>query len=267
MFAGMTFISLLFAEWDPLVIAMIGGGLLLVGVGVVDDWFKTQRKDFPISPRLLLQGLAAAIAFALDIRFRGMSLSWFGGGEGQMLLFPMWLSFAATLIWVLGLTNMMNFLDGADGLAGGVTAISATTLFFIALVKGQSQTALVAAILAGSTLAFLRFNFHPAQLFMGDAGSAFLGYTLSLLALEGTMKGATLVSLTVTVLALGLPVIDTVQVMISRILAGIPVYKADRRHVHHRLLSKGLSTRQTVMVLYLISILFSITSVFLFLLL
>lgn len=265
MFVGMQIVSLMYAEWDQLVAAMISGGFLLVGIGAVDDWYKAQRREFPISPRLLVQGLAALIAFALDIRFRGISLDWFGGEEGQMFVFPLWLSLVATILWILGLTNMMNFLDGADGLAGGVTTISATTLFFIAWVTGQSQTALMAAILAGATLAFLRFNFHPAQLFMGDAGSAFLGFALALLGLEGAMKGATLVSLAVTVLALGLPVVDMLQVMVSRFKAGLPIYKADRRHVHHRLLSKGLTTRQTVVVLYLVSFLFSVTSVFLFL--
>ncbi|WP_441069847.1 MraY family glycosyltransferase [Brevibacillus fluminis] len=265
MFGGVVIVALLYAEWDPLVAAVLGGGSLLVGVGAVDDWFKAQRREFPVSPRLIVQGCAAILAFVLDIRFRGISLGWFGGDEGQMVLFPLWLSFVATTLWILGLTNMMNFLDGADGLAGGVTTISATTLFFIAWLTGQSQTALMAAILAGATLAFLRFNFHPAQLFMGDAGSAFLGYTLALLGLEGAMKGATLVSLTVTVLALGLPVVDTLQVMVSRLRAGLPVYKADRRHVHHRLLSKGLTTRQTVVVLYVVSFLFSLTSVCLFL--
>ncbi|MET3291803.1 UNVERIFIED_CONTAM: UDP-GlcNAc:undecaprenyl-phosphate GlcNAc-1-phosphate transferase [Brevibacillus sp. OAP136] len=265
MFGGVLIVSMMYAEWDSLVVAVISGGVLLVGVGAVDDWFKAQRREFPVSPRLIVQGLAAIIAFALDIRFRGISTGWFGGDEGQMVLFPLWLSFLATVLWILGLTNMMNFLDGADGLAGGVTTISATTLFFIAWLTGQSQTALMAAILVGATLAFLRFNFHPAQLFMGDAGSAFLGYTLALLGLEGAMKGATLVSLTVTVLALGLPVVDTLQVMVSRLRAGLPVYKADRRHVHHRLLSKGLTTRQTVVVLYVVSFLFSLTSVCLFL--
>ncbi|RNB81062.1 undecaprenyl/decaprenyl-phosphate alpha-N-acetylglucosaminyl 1-phosphate transferase [Brevibacillus fluminis] len=265
MFGGVLIVSMMYAEWDSLVVAVISGGVLLVGVGAVDDWFKAQRREFPVSPRLIVQGLATIIAFALDIRFRGISTGWLGGDEGQMVLFPLWLSFIATVLWILGLTNMMNFLDGADGLAGGVTTISATTLFFIAWLTGQSQTALMAAILVGATLAFLRFNFHPAQLFMGDAGSAFLGYTLALLGLEGAMKGATLVSLTVTVLALGLPVVDTLQVMVSRLRAGLPVYKADRRHVHHRLLSKGLTTRQTVVVLYVVSFLFSLTSVCLFL--
>jgi UDP-GlcNAc:undecaprenyl-phosphate GlcNAc-1-phosphate transferase len=170
----------------------------------------------------------------------------------------------ATVLWIVGLINMVNFLDGMDGLAAGVTTFSAIALFFIAYVKGQGVTAQIAVTLVGAALAFLRFNFYPAELFMGDAGSMFLGFALAIVSLEGAMKGATLISLAVTVLALGLPVMDTLQVMISRLLAGKPMYQADRRHVHHRLLSKGLSVKQTVFVLYCISLLFSVVSLLLF---
>lgn len=216
-------------------------------------------------PKLLVQIMTGTLAFAMDIRFRGISLSWFGGTDQSMILFPQWASYLATLLWILGLINMVNFLDGADGLAGGVTTFATTTLFFIALVKGQGSTALIAVVLAGATLAFLRFNFFPAQLFMGDAGATFLGFALGIVSLEGSMKGATLVSLAVTVLAVGLPVMDTLQVMVSRLLAGTSITQADRRHVHHRLMSWGLTAKQTVVVLYVVSFLFSVVSLLLFL--
>lgn len=266
MFLGIMLVIVLFAGWQPLVLVLLIGGAALIGIGVVDDWFKAKRKEFPVLPKLLVQLLVAVFAFFFDIRFRSIGLSWFGGDTDKLLLLPTWLSFLLTLFWILGLVNMVNFLDGVDGLAGGVTVFSAMTLFFVAFVTGQELTALIAVVLAGGSLAFLRFNFFPAQLYMGDAGSTFLGYTLAIVSLEGTMKGATLISLVVTILALGLPLMDTTQVMISRLLAGSPMYQADRRHMHHRLMSKGLSARQTVFILYLISFLFSAGALFLFLL-
>lgn len=264
-YLGSVLITCLFAGLQPLVQVLVIGGALLIGIGTIDDWFKARYREFPVSPKLIIQILAAVIAFATDIRFGGISLSWFGGASGEVYIFPLWLSFLATLLWILGLINMVNFLDGVDGLAGGVATISASTLFFIALAKGQGLTALIAAVLVGATIAFLRFNFFPAQLFMGDAGATFLGYALAIVSLEGAMKGATFFSLAVTVLALGVPVVDTLQVMISRLMSGTPMYQADRRHMHHRLMSKGLSAKQTVVVLYLISFLFSAGSLLLFL--
>ncbi len=265
MFIGVVLVTLAFADGQPLVTALVVGGMLLVGVGSFDDWFKAQRREFPVSPKLIVQLLVAVIAYALQIRFGAISLSWFGWDSGEMYVFPQWLSFIATVVWIVGLINMVNFLDGADGLAGGVTVFSATTLFFIALVKGQETTAMIAIVLVGATLAFLRFNFFPAQMFMGDAGATFLGFALAIISLEGAMKGATLISLVVTVLALGLPVMDTVQVFVSRMLAGTALYQADRRHMHHRLMSRGLSPKQTVIVLYVVSFLFSAVSLLLFL--
>ncbi|USG66452.1 undecaprenyl/decaprenyl-phosphate alpha-N-acetylglucosaminyl 1-phosphate transferase [Brevibacillus ruminantium] len=264
MFAGVAAVSIFFAGVQKLVAVLLGGSLLLVAVGWLDDTYKTRGKDFPALPKLLMQLLAGLLAFASGIRFRGLGFSWIGGEAGDYYLFPLWLSCLATLLWITGLINMINFLDGVDGLAAGATVFSAITLFFLAYVKGQGLTALVAIVLAGAALGFLRFNFFPAKMFMGDTGSMFLGYALALVSLEGAMKGATLITLVVTVLALGLPVIDTVQVMVSRAMAGSPMYQADRRHVHHRLMSLGLSAKQTVVILYLVSFLFSALSLLLF---
>ncbi|MFY0546224.1 MraY family glycosyltransferase [Brevibacillus sp. H7] len=264
MFAGAAITIVFFAGVQKLVAVLIMGGAVLIGIGCVDDRFKAKRREFPVLPKLTVQLLVAAFAYLMDIRFRGMSLSWLGGDPGQYYAFAPWISFLATVLWIVGLINMVNFLDGVDGLAAGVTTFSAIALFIIAYGKGQSLTALLAVVLVGATLAFLRFNFYPAQLFMGDAGSTFLGFALAIISLEGAMKGATLISLVVTVLALGLPVMDTLQVMISRLLAGSPMYQADRRHVHHRLMSRGFSAKQTVVLLYLISFLFSVFSLLLF---
>lgn len=265
MYVGIIAITVCFAGVNALWLVLAMGGALLIGIGTLDDWYKAKCREFPVAPKFIVQIFTATLAFAMGIRFRGLGLSWLGGTEDSLYLFPEWFSYLATVVWILGLINMVNFLDGADGLAGGVSTLSATTLFFIALVKGQELTALIAIVMVGATLAFLRFNFFPAQLFMGDAGATFLGFALAIVSLEGSIKGATLISLVVTVLALGLPVMDTLQVMISRLLAGTSITQADRRHVHHRLMSKGLTAKQTVMVLYVVSFLFSVVSLLIFL--
>jgi UDP-GlcNAc:undecaprenyl-phosphate GlcNAc-1-phosphate transferase len=264
MFVGVLVMIIFFAGVQKIIAVLAVGGAILVGIGWLDDTYKAKQKEFPALPKLLVQLLVAVMVFFLDIRIHGISLSWLGGDEGSYIVFPVWVSLLATVLWIVGLINMVNFLDGVDGLAAGATVFSAVTLFFLSLVKGQELTALLAVALAGAALAFLRFNFFPANIFMGDAGSMFLGFTLAIISLEGTMKGATLISLVVTVLALGLPVVDTIQVMISRLMAGSPMYQADRRHVHHRLMSRGLSAKQTVVLLYLVSFLFSALSLFLF---
>lgn len=264
MFAGILAVTSFFAGAQKTVAVLAVGGAILVAIGWLDDAWKAKQKEFPAYPKLLAQLLVAIVAFFLDIRFRGISLSWLGGEEGAYVSFPLWASLFATVLWIVGFINMVNFLDGIDGLAAGATVFSSLTLFFLSMVRGQEVTALLAVALAGAALAFLRFNFYPAKIFMGDAGSMFLGFSLAIISLEGTMKGATLISLVVTVLALGLPVVDTIQVMISRLLAGSPMYQADRRHVHHRLMSRGLTARQTVVILYLVSLLFSATSLLLF---
>ncbi|MGG1662293.1 MraY family glycosyltransferase [Brevibacillus sp. NRS-1366] len=264
MFVGLLLVTTFFAGAQKTVAVLAVGGAMLVAIGWMDDTYKAKQKEFPVLPKLLVQFLVAVFAFLLEIRFRGISLSWIGGEEGAYISFPILISLLATVLWIVGLINMVNFLDGVDGLAAGATVFSAVTLFFLSMVRGQDLTALLAVALAGAALAFLRFNFYPAKMFMGDAGSMFLGFALGVISLEGTMKGATLISLVVTVLALGLPVIDTIQVMVSRILAGSPMYQADRRHVHHRLMSHGFSVKQTVVVLYLVSLLFSVLSIFLF---
>jgi len=264
MYVGTAVVAVCFAGLQKLVVLLTVGGAMLVGIGILDDHFKSRGREFPVMPKLLVQLLAAILAYLMDIRIRGIGVSWLGSETGGYYPFAPWLSLLATVLWIAGLINMVNFLDGVDGLAAGVSTFSAIALFFLAYSKGQGLTAMMAIVVVGAALAFLRFNFYPAQLFMGDAGSMFLGFALAVLSLEGAMKGATLLSFVVTVLALGVPVMDTLQVMISRLLSGVPMYQADRRHVHHRLMSRGLSAKQTVVILYLVSLLFSVCSLLLF---
>ncbi|MCF6093977.1 undecaprenyl/decaprenyl-phosphate alpha-N-acetylglucosaminyl 1-phosphate transferase [Microaerobacter geothermalis] len=239
----------------------IGGGFLVL-LGVLDDWFKSRGQEWGPVWKLLGQISVAIFSFMMGVGFWGMQT--YTMMDVQYILFPQWVSLLATILWVVALTNMINFLDGLDGLAAGITSISALSLFFISVVKGQTISGLLSVILIGSSLAFLRHNFFPAQVFMGDAGSMLLGFLLAVISLDGAMKGATLFSLLITILVFGVPIFDTIQVFWSRLKAGRPIYFPDRSHVHHRLLGIGLSQKQTVLVLYTLGIGFSLLSIWLF---
>jgi UDP-GlcNAc:undecaprenyl-phosphate GlcNAc-1-phosphate transferase len=160
---------------------------------------------------------------------------------------------------------MINFIDGVDGLASGIVTISSFTLLIAAIFKEQHGTAILAAALAGACLAFLAFNFYPARIFMGDAGAVFLGYTLAVLAVDGSFKSATMISTLVPVFAIGVPIMDSVIVMTRRLWSGKGLHRADKLHTHHTLMSWGLTQTQTVSFLYLIGMLFSLLSIILLL--
>lgn len=160
--------------------------------------------------------------------------------------------------------NMFNFIDGMDGLAGGIGTLVTLTLFFIAFLQGEAGIALFAIVITGAILAFLRYNFHPATIFLGDSGSMLLGLAIAFLSIEGAMKGATLITIAVLLLAMGVPFFDLLQVVFTRLRQGRPIYQADRSHLHHRLLSLGLNQRQVIMIFYVAGICFSLTSLFLY---
>jgi len=180
--------------------------------------------------------------------------------SGGLVYLSPTMSLLVTVVWVVAITNIINFMDGLDGLACGIVNIAALTMAIIAYFMGQPATMLVSLVLVGATLAFLRYNFNPAKAFMGDGGAYFLGFVLAAVSVEGAFKSATLVGLLVPVLVLGLPIVDTVYNIFRRLLSGKPVHVADRGHTHHRLLQAGLSQKQTVLVMYLISICFSLTA-------
>lgn len=241
--------------------ALFLGGILLLAIGTVDDWFKTKGKDFPALPKLIVQVSAAVLVFASGITFSGFVNPF----SGDYVLLPMWLQFILTILWIFGVTTVINFSDGLDGLAGGLAAISAVTLFVVALVKGQSTSAMLSITLIGVTLAYLRYNKPPAKIFMGDAGATFLGFMLAVIALDGAFKQATVLSLFIPVLALGVPIFDNIFVVLRRFLQGKAIYQADASQVHYRLLRAGLNHKQTVMFLYLISTCLGLSSIILLL--
>ena len=172
-----------------------------------------------------------------------------------------WLSYPLTLFWIVGITNTINLIDGLDGLASGVASIAATTLLFTASKMGYDFIVMQCAIIAGASLGFLPFNFNPAKIFMGDAGALLLGYMLAVTSVMGMVKSVAAVALAVPVFALGLPIFDTTFAIIRRFINKKPIMEADKEHLHHKLMKSGLNQRQTVLIMYFISMMLGIVSI------
>lgn len=262
MFIGFVAATLLTFHFWPqehtVYVGLLIGAALLFGIGLIDDYSKTRGRDFPALPRFITQIAAAGVVALFGGTVHGFSVPL--PTHTHYIEFPPYLSILVTVVWIVGVVNVFNFLDGVDGLAGGIAAISAITLLFIALVKGDISSAVWAASVAGAALGFLRHNFYPARIIMGDAGSTLLGFLLASIAVIGAFKSATVISIFVPVLALGVPIFDALRVVVNRALTGKPVYKPDKTHVHHRLLDMGLTQIQTVAVMYLVSLCFSLVS-------
>jgi len=237
-------------------VGLVLGGTVAFLVGLLDDWVKSQGGDLSAAPKFAGQVVAAGVLYWAGVQVQFLTNPFSGG----LIYLSSGLSLLVTVVWVVGVTNIINFMDGLDGLACGIVNIAALTMAIIAYFMGQPTTMLISLVVVGATLAFLRYNFNPAKAFMGDGGAYFLGFILAAVSVEGAFKSATLVGLLVPLLVLGLPIFDTVYNIGRRLLSGKPVHVADRGHTHHRLLAAGLSQKQTVLVMYLISICFSLTA-------
>jgi len=167
-----------------------------------------------------------------------------------------------TLVWIVGVTNAVNLIDGLDGLAAGVSSIAALCLMILCIMTGSTTAVMLTASLAGACLGFLPRNFNPAEIFMGDTGSTFLGFVLAVTSILGVFKGYAILALIVSMLCLGLPIFDTLFAMLRRMAKHQPIMKADRGHLHHRLIDKGLSQRQAVLILYIVSLLCGLLAIF-----
>lgn len=240
---------------------MIASALVLL-IGLLDDWYKTLGKEFPALPRLLVHIIAAWIVFSSGIVFYGFT----NPLTHNYIVLPYIVQLILSIMWIVGVTTVINWSDGIDGLAGILSAIAGATLYVAALAKGQGDSALLSALLVGAALGFLRYNKHPARIFMGDSGANFLGFILAIVALSGAFKQATLVSLSIPILALGVPIFDNLIVVFKRFSRGESIYKADATQIHHRLISSGLNPKQTVAFISLMSVCFSLLSIIILLL-
>src|SRR5437879_2585436 len=178
-------------------------------------------------------------------------------------ILPWYVGFAVTIIWCLAITNAFNLIDGLVGLAAGSALFSTMVVFTVALLHGPALVEVMTIALAGAILGFLRYNFNPATIFLGDSGSLLIGFLLSALALYGAQKAPTIVAVAIPIVSFGLPILETVLSVIRRLISGRPVFTADREHIHHKLLQHGMTHRQVVIVLYAVSAVFALLSLFL----
>lgn len=236
-------------QWPPPrpFIGLFIGSVILLVVCTIDD-----KRNLPAFPRLLVQLLAGVVAWLWGVRIELITnplASWVGPEYVMMGALGM----PVTVLWIAFMINAVNWLDGLDGLAGGVSAIAAVTLAVVAAFSDPALGIVVPiAALAGSALGFLRYNFPPASIFMGDTGAMFLGFMLASLSVMGAVKGPAAVVLVIPLLVLGLPIYDSVSTMVGRLLRGQPPHQPDRAHLHHRLRDSGLSVRETVLFMYAI---------------
>ena len=233
-------------------LALILGSLAIAALGTFDD-----LKGSGARAKFAIQVLVAALMWWADFRADTIATP-FGTFDLGVLGFPL------TILWIVGVTNALNLIDGLDGLATGVALAATGTIFWVSLTNGRMLMALVMACLAGALLGFLRYNFNPASIFMGDSGSLFVGFVLATTALETHEKSTTAVALLVPIVALGLPIGDTLLAMTRRMVRGQPMFASDRGHIHHRLMARGLSHRATVLALYGIAIVLAGVAVALF---
>ena len=231
-------------------VGLLVSGTLIVAVGLIDDY-----KNLPAKVKLLGQVLAACVLVAFDVRIDFITDP-FGD-----FIFLEYFAAPATVFWIVGLTNTVNLIDGLDGLAAGVSSIAAVTIFLVALQQDFLLVAVLTAALAGAAIGFLYYNFNPARIFMGDTGSMFLGFMLAGISVIGAVKSAATIALIVPILALGLPILDTAFAIVRRYRGGVPIFKPDKGHLHHRLLDLGFTQRQAVLLMYVISALLGLSAV------
>lgn len=233
----------------PLVIGLI----IMYFVGIIDDIY-----DLKPILKLIGQIIAASV-----VVFYGITIDFISFPIGPTIHFGI-LSIPITIIWIVAITNAINLIDGLDGLASGVSVIGLTTIGFIAILQGNVFIIMICSLLIGALLGFLFFNFHPATIFLGDSGALMIGFIIGFLSLLG-FKNITFISLFFPIVILAVPFIDTLFAMIRRVRNGQHIMQADKSHLHHKLLALGYTHRQTVLLIYSIAIMFSLSSIILYL--
>ena len=248
-FAGFLISSLVFCELSSQLFAIWIGGAILVILGILDDIFR-----LPALIKLVVQLIVAGIAVSFGILIEHITL--FGAHiEFGYFAIPI------TIFWIVGLSNAINLIDGLDGLSCGVSAITSISIFMVMLITGDFTSALITAILTGACLGFMPYNKNPAKIFMGDTGALFLGYTLSIISVQGLFKLHTMLSFLVPISIFALPIFDTLVAILRRVLHGQSPFHPDRGHFHHKLVDMGFTHREAVKILYAISGLMGLVAV------
>lgn len=208
--------------------------------GVYDD---LRGSKAPV--KFLVQAAAGALLYALGGRIEVLSVPFVGSIE-----LPMLVGLALTIIWTVGISNAFNLIDGMDGLATGAALFACFVMMIVSLQLYNPFVTVISLALAGALIGFLRYNFNPASIFLGDSGALFMGFMLAALAVQGTQKASTVVAVVIPLLAFGVPMVDTGFTMLRRFISGRPLFEGDREHIHHMLLSRGWSQRRVAIVLY-----------------
>ena len=253
-FFGFILSILLFLPLSKQLRGMLLGAVIIVVLGIFDD-----KYALPAMPKFCVQIVAALIAVMMGNRIYIISNINIFSDQPYWNLG--WLSIPISVLWIVGITNAVNLIDGLDGLACGVSTISSLTLFVIALVVAEPDVAILTAALAGACLGFLPYNMNPAKIFMGDTGSTFLGFVLATVSIQGLFKFYTVISFAAPFLMLGLPIFDTGFAIVRRLAKGQSPMTPDRGHIHHRLIDMGFSQKQAVATLYIISAILGLSAV------
>jgi UDP-GlcNAc:undecaprenyl-phosphate GlcNAc-1-phosphate transferase len=232
----------------PKLLALLIPATLMFLFGIYDDF-----RGASAPQKIVVQVIAAAIIFAGGLRIENISSPF--GGHWHL---PMWLGFAATALWVVGITNAFNLIDGIDGLAAGASVFALISILIFSVAQENPEISLLAVVLVGAVLGFLRYNFNPATIFLGDSGSLFLGFMAAALSLAGSQKGSTIVAIAIPLVTFGLPVTEAGLSLVRRFVSGQSLLAGDRGHIHHKLLQRGLTQRQAVILLYAVCALFSL---------
>ncbi|MCR3921543.1 MAG: undecaprenyl/decaprenyl-phosphate alpha-N-acetylglucosaminyl 1-phosphate transferase [Firmicutes bacterium] len=252
-FAGFSLATAVYSIQNNQIPGIMLGGVVILLIGIADD-----IRDISPKVKLLGQCLAALVVVQYGIQIEFIHNVFAGYLQVDYLTVPL------SVFWIVAVTNAVNLIDGLDGLASGITAIALTTFAVIAYQSGQNAVFVLSIILVGAVLGFLRFNFFPAKIFLGDSGSMFLGFMLAVLPTYGVVKGATAYALIIPIIILAVPLLDTGYAIIRRYLEKKPIFQADRQHIHHRLLNHGLSHLQAVLMIYAISVFLSFSALLVF---
>lgn len=227
-------------------VGLLFGSMLILGVGLWDDIMQMRPRN-----KFLAQIIVALVSMFYGFIIPGITNPFDHNLSTNWIDFPLWVSVPLTLIWYVGMMNAINFIDGLDGLLSGFALISCLFLFAISVVHANPVVALVVIALAGASLGFLPYNFNPAKIFLGDAGSLFIGYVFATVSIIGASKTAIAISIVVPLVVLALPILDTAAVILRRARAGKRITEADRGHFHHQLIFRfGLNVRQAVLLIY-----------------
>lgn len=231
--------------------AFLVGGTITILLGALDDRF-----DLPAKLKFVVQiATACVVVFGFDIKLEFANIPFHTYASVES-----WIAIPFTILWIVGVTNAINLIDGLDGLAAGVSAIAIGTIAVMAFLMGNEIVALISLLLLGSIIGFLYFNFHPAKIFMGDSGALFLGFSLALLSLLG-FKQVAIVSFLTPLILIGVPLSDTMFAIVRRWMQKKPIFSPDKGHLHHCLRELGFSHRQTVLIIYAIAAFFGILAV------